>query len=220
MALSKNYTAPEAWAEAVRDLGLEDAMVLDFERFKIINRAQNEIIDVIGPVVVNSYIKSASPTVTGDAADISALKIIRSLLDRVSLGSSSLSNVTCEPVTLDEYKAWRTTSQYNKSQIVYTITYDSILLKKGADVSSYGTLTFYYPALPVEVTQDSDSLDVPDGTAVELVILRMKKILAGRYAKPLENYDAMVGQKIRQLFDAAGISVSNEELVKKTQSLR
>ena len=219
MPLSLDYTAHEVWRHAVRDLQIDDKDVLDFEKFEIINRAVVDVLSLYYSLNIASYLASSALTLSTNTASLSAIRIMRAHADRCSITSSSLSGVNVSPITLDELLAWRTGANQNTSHIAWSLLGNSAEFRKGDSVSSYGTVTLYYPALPTEVAADATKLDVPDGEAIELVILRIKRILSERYLpKPVE-VSGQMQAIVRALIDAKGIGMTNEEVSDKVKAL-
>lgn len=218
MALSKDYTAATVWAEAVRGSRIADLQFTSFERFTLINRAQNDVAGEIYPSVMSSYLTSASPTNTNDVIDISTLRMQRMAVAHMILQNSSLTSTSCRAVSPEELVGFRNTDQHSIGEIVYTVQGDSILLEKGSNVT-YGTWILQYIRLPIQVAADADFIDIPDGPACHLVILRLQKILSMRYEMPPKDYQQEMAITMQALYNSLGISVKEQELESKVEAL-
>jgi hypothetical protein len=81
-------------------------------------------------------------------------------------------------VDMDEFMTFRSTAAQNATKIVFHVTDSKIYLKTG--LTSYGTITLYYPRLPIQAVTDGDYVDLPDGVPMSLAIGLMKKIVGER----------------------------------------
>lgn len=71
-----------------------------------------------------------------------------------------------------------------------------LFIKSGSDVSNISTLIVHYPRIPYKVSLESDYVDVPDGEAIELVILTHRLKLAERFG--IQALAQVLEQKISQ----------------------
>jgi len=81
-------------------------------------------------------------------------------------------------VDMEEYMTFRTTAAQNLAKIIYHVANSKIYLKTG--LASYGTITMYYPRLPIQTTADTDYIDIPEGVPTMLLISLVKKVVADR----------------------------------------
>lgn len=219
MALSQDMTVARFWQEVVRDTGADVLIPIDFERFSIINRAVDDVAGQVYELFTGSYMKSGTLTITTNSASLTSFRIRREAISRILVQSSSLTK-PARAVSMDEYLGFRASAAQSRMEIVYTIEGDTMLLAKGPALASYGTtVTLHYPALPTQVTADSDKVDLPDGTTVAIAILRAKKILAERYQKPQQDYSQEFSTLLQNLYSAFNINLSEEEVKEKTKAL-
>jgi hypothetical protein len=218
MPLSQDMTAARFWQEVVRDTGTDVLVPLNFERFSIINRAVDDVAGVIFELYFDSYLKGGTLTLTGDSASLTGLRVRRESVARISVSSSVLTK-PCTAVSISSYIGFRAGAAQNRNEITFTIQGDNVLFTKGASLSSYGTVTIYYPALPTEVAADSDKVDLPDGTPIAIAILRAKKILADRYQRPQVDYSEQYSTLLQNLYNAFNINLSKEEISEKVRAI-
>lgn len=123
------------------------------------------------------------PPQTATTASLAGLRIAR--LGAVSYGYLSSNVVPDKAIRFLEYDHFLgfRDSWENQNTIAYTILGDTMYLAKGSNLSSYGTLTYVYPRLPVPVAGDTDYLDIPDGAAAELVLMKIEEVFARREGK-------------------------------------
>lgn len=206
--LSKDYTSGRVWAEAIRDTDLENVVI--GERFMLVNRAVSAVVAQF-PFMWNSYMTVAteSPASGDSEIDISTYRIYRPALTKIELESSQTDYV--EPVSLIGFRTFRSAAHNSRKKIVYAVSGEIIYIAKGDDLSSYGTITFRYPRVPTLVTADTDLVDLPDGEAVELAIIQLKKILAERYEKQKKDYKQDVNALVQGLYSSFGVTAEAEE---------
>jgi hypothetical protein len=205
MALSKSWTAQRLWAEAVRDLSLVN--VVHGERFMLINRAQNAIASSI-PTLWSVYMTRATKTLSGDVVSLSSLNINQAALLKTELESSATKYI--EAVSTLALKTFRPDAIQNRNKIVYAISGNQLFLAKGSNLNSYGTLTLRFVRMPDQVSADSDFIDIPDGAAMEMCLLKLKEILRERYGLQKTDDSAKRDELMRQLYESVGQAVSLE----------
>lgn len=127
--------------------------------------------------VTVDYAMMAATVPTTDTIEISTLRIKPSGGEG-DLVIHSTATRSIYAVDMEEFMTFVTTAAQNSTKIVYHVTNSKIYIKKG--VASYGTITLYYPRLPVLVVADTDFIDVPEGLPTVLVISLVKKIVADR----------------------------------------
>lgn len=130
-------------------------------------------------IAIVSNLNVIATTPSGDALDISAAKILRAgTQDRIKL-LSTVTNYT-KSATDMELQQFYSSAPQNVNVILWNLVGVNIYLKKGSSLSTYGTLTFRYPRLPINVTLDADYLDVLDGSMMQLTICLTKTLIAKR----------------------------------------
>jgi len=123
-----------------------------------------------------------------------------------------------EPVSLEGYRNFRTAAPQNRNKIVWAYDGDQILLKKGASLSTYGTLTLRYPRVPTLVVADSDYIDLPDGVAIVLALELLKRELLRRF-KNLEPNLEDLRAIVQDMFRTFQGAVQTEEIDEKVKAL-
>ena len=221
MALSRTTTAATFWANAIRDLKIDQtAETLHFEKYLLINRAVRAVVGQFFSLMSNAYLNSSALTIVSDVASLSSLSIAR-LGEEVKLTvtSSALTNKVCRPLSIDGLKSWRSGARQNKNMIVYAYQGDSLVFRKGDSLASYGTtVTLIFPQMPVEVAADTDFIDLPD-SALEIAQLKLQKILASRYGVSLPNYDQDIAAAVVGLYQSSGQVFKLEDLAEKIKAL-
>lgn len=101
--------------------------------------------------------------------------------EQVNLDLQSSATGAIEPSQLEGLRFFRTMSVQNRSRIAYATVGDRINMAKGTALPSYGTLILTYPRLPIAVTQDTDFLDILDGSPVRLAQILLQKTLDERF---------------------------------------
>ncbi len=87
----------------------------------------------------------------------------------------------------NEFLGFRASSSLNVDNIAYSVLGELLYLNHGTNISSYGTLTYHYPRLPIPVANDTDYIDVPDGAPAEICLIKLKQIIA--YQEKLQSVD-------------------------------
>jgi hypothetical protein len=126
---------------------------------------------------------------------------------KMTLASSLTSTVRA--VGHEEFRTWSPTAVQNKNTIVYTIEGDYINLKKGSNLSTYGSLSLKYPRLPIPVAADATYVDVPDGVAIDVALMVLKQILCSRltaagYPAPKYDFNAEIKALVEPLYATLG----------------
>jgi len=120
-----------------------------------------------------------------------------------------------DAVSIYDFHRFDKSALENKSKIVWAYQGEKILLKKGETLTSYGTLTIRYPKLPTKVSADSDYIDVPDGPLVDLVIYKLRNLLAQRAGVAVPDESAKIQILIKTLYAAFNKETTLEEIKNK-----
>jgi len=164
------------------------------------------------------YVVVVVPTAIGsERVDISNLPISNFEGARLVLESSAI-NQPCEPLSVDDLRNFRTSGLNSRGKIVYAREGNSLLLRKGDEVSSLGTLTLHYPRLIIAQEADNEYIDLPDGAAIRLAILRRKAIIAERLNREL-NLGPEISDALKSVFESARMTLSEEENKRKVEAL-
>lgn len=165
-----------------------------------------------------NYVMMAATTLSGDSLDISNLRMMRTGQELGFIVDCSETTL-CEPITLEKYKTWDSSNPANLSKVVYCLVGNTLLLKKGTSVSSYGTLTIYFSGIQNLGTLDADMVDLPDGPAIELALIKLKQIRYEQYnqlgisVKPLADTAAQSQELVSGLYRIFGKQEIAEDVV-------
>jgi hypothetical protein len=160
------------------------------------------------------------PTVLGaDGIALSYLSMMRTGAQfHIKLESSVTDFI--DPMSHDELQRWDSTDRKNQGRIGWTLSGDLILMKKGSDLSTYGTVVLRYPGLPYPVVNDNTDIDLPDGAPQGIALLKLKRRLRERYgSKPMPEYESMMKNQVEMLLGAYGLSANTQEVRKTVEAL-
>lgn len=124
------------------------------------------------------------------------------------------------PVDLKEVTSFNSSDIRNLDRIVWTFQGDSIMIAKGDNVATYGTLTLYYPRVPVYNSDDSVLIDLPDGIMTDIAIWKGRQIVAEQNSDTLPDYDSKMMAFVKQLYQAFGAEATAQQIQDKVMSLR
>jgi hypothetical protein len=137
---------------------------------------------------------------------------------QIKMELESTGTQAIEPASLEAFRNFRTSAAQNRNKIIWVLSGDQLLLKKGAGLSSYGTLTLRYPRVPINLTADTDYVDLPDGAATALMVELLKRELLRRF-KQLEPNMEDLAILVKNMYSAFATIVQTEEIDSKTQAL-
>ena len=171
--------------------------------------------------IVTALMTTTSPTST-DSISLTGIRMQRTGPQISCTLDSSVTDVT-EALGLDDLRVWPTTTFQHKNKIVWSLSGDTLLLKKGSSLSSYGTLTFRFPRVATPVTVDASKVDLPDGAAMELALIKLKMYMLERMNIPvkqvLPDYERQTATYVSALYRAFGSEVSNADILDKVKAL-
>ncbi len=165
-----------------------------------------------------NYVMMAATTLSGDSLDISNLRMMMTG-QQVGLIVECSETTLVEPITLEKYKTWSPSNPSNINKVVYCLVGSTLLLKKGMNISSYGTLTIYFSGIQNLGTLDADMVDLPDGPAIELCLIKLKQIRYEQYnqlgmpVKPLSDTSAQTQELVTGLYRIFGRQEIAEDVV-------
>lgn len=172
---------------------------------------------------VDSVLLGATGPVS-DSVNLASLDMMRTGQQITVAVSSSLTTATSavrtKAATIEQLKNFRSSALENKNTIVFALVGSTLNLAKGASLSSYGTLTVFYPGMPVNITADTDSLDIPDGPAYELAVLQLEKVIRGRLGIKQPDLTKEIEGHIRSLYNTFQGEISAEVLKEKLTKLK
>lgn len=133
---------------------------------------------------------------------------------KVTLESTATKDVA--ELTRSELNVWQTTNPNQQSTIGYCLEGSKIFLVKGAGLTSYGTLSLHYPRVPIEVLDDTDYIDLPDGPAVNLALIYLRRMMT----PPVDanRYSAEIQENVRALISSFGAKLSTEEITQRVKA--
>lgn len=117
------------------------------------------------------------------------------------------------------FYTFRPNAFQNKNKIVYCYQGNYLLVKKGCGLADWTGLLIRYPRTPIWVTAVASFVDAPDGNAIELIILALKKEISERCRieyKPDENETMRTANAIYQ---SAGQSINSEQQKQKVKAI-
>ena len=108
--------------------------------------------------------------------------------------------------SLPELRTFR--SSFHKTAIWWAVSGDYILLAKGDSLDTYGTLVLRYPRVPLEVSGDTHSVDIPDGIVMSVAIAKLKALISERYGVPGKqlDYSGEIQRLTKEAFNVLGMS--------------
>lgn len=233
MALSKIYTAQRFYSDSLLDVvgefgvASDQVKVLNLERFDLINRrAIDVVVGEFYSILAKDYFRPQEIEISqdGDPAmidieDLPMMKVGQSL--KIELQSSVTG--LARPVSFQQMQTFNPNSVMEQNRIIYHYAGNKLYLRSGVNLTGtdrFGDLTIWFPSIPDDVAADDDPIDVPDGPAMEVAIIRMKILLADRLGSPkLEMYKEDLPVLIQELFQNYGITATKEKVAQKTKAL-
>jgi hypothetical protein len=155
---------------------------------------------------------------TSNTISLANLRIMRTGAN-IRLELTTTSTATVRVVSQRDYDTFSTTGG-NIKTIVWCFSGDTIKLKKGDGLSSYGTITLHYPRVPDLVTSDASGIDLPDGAAIEIAIIYLRGLIQRRLNFPIENNEATIQQLVANMYQTFGQEVSAEVVKDKVLALK
>jgi hypothetical protein len=162
-------------------------------------------------------ITMAGTSPTGTTLSISSLRLLRygTQLD-LQLLSTATNSVFVK--ASEGFSQWVTTANQNKNAIAWNLVGTNIFLKKGSSLTSYGTLTIRYPALPDLVTLDADYVDLIDGSMAQIGIVVLRTLLEKRLGVQSVGSTA-IQEQVSSMYRSAGNEQKKEVIQEKVESL-
>jgi hypothetical protein len=126
-------------------------------------------------------VEMVSTAVTSDTISLSNLNIASfGAQAKISIDSSVCDHVDILP--MEEFKNWDVNAQGNKASIVCALEGYNGNLKRGFALANYGTLVFHFPK-PPDQPDNVNTLDLPDGPGMDLLILKGMSLAAPRFKR-------------------------------------
>lgn len=156
-------------------------------------------------------------TPSGNSATLTGLRMMRTGQDiKVQLESTATSQIEFT----NEQGIYTFRSGSKSNAIIFAISGDQLLLGKGLNITSYQTLTLRYPRSPIRVTQDSSPMDVPDGVAIQLVIMKLRQLIANMEKVEIPDETPRYIALVQQLYQTFGQAVASEVIEEKAKLLK
>jgi hypothetical protein len=216
--LSRDYTVLKLWQEAVRDFNAETKTLLDFERFRLVDRAVASVAGTLYPQLSKAYKTELSVSSSADKISLAGIRVNLSG-GQVGLIVESTGTKAVGAVTEEEVSAFRASAAQNLKRIIWAFSGESLLLAKGSSLSTYGTLTLRYPRVPCLAVADTDLVDLPDGIPMEMAILKLKSLIALRVGEQSPEIDSQMSSMLKTFYGQLGVQASLEEIKTKTAAI-
>jgi hypothetical protein len=163
-------------------------------------------------------------TAPGEAVALTGLRIAR-VGQQIRFHLESTATNYIEAVSVEELRVWRSGASTNLNKIVYALVGDALYLRWGDSLTNSGTLTLRYPRLPLEVTSDASYIDLPDGIAIEVAILKTKLIVQQRLItsgakSTIPQIDNEMSALVQAMYQTFGQEVGAETIKQKVQALK
>jgi hypothetical protein len=142
----------------------------------------------------------------------------------INTGTASSTGLTkkryADPVSVAEYATFRRSDRQNWNRMVYAYAGESLLLDKGKLLTTWGTLTLWYPKIPDRPTSDASYIDMPDGAAMALMFPATRARINKRLHNKVDDKDvAEARQILQQVYAAAGEQATKQELDQRTETV-
>lgn len=161
----------------------------------------------------------AGTSPTGNVIDISSLRLLR-YGNQLNIQLLSTATKFIYPKTKEDIERFRPTSQYSLDKIWWMMIGNKIYLVKGNSLSTYGTLTIRYPALPDQVALVTDYVDVLDGAMVQILIKTVRGMILRRLGeKPSQADEVEIQKNIANLYTSLQQELTIEQLKEKSEKL-
>lgn len=226
--VGKYYTANASWVAATKQLTATMNAAFDASDVGALitfNQAANTYAGTITSVISGttvvvqgtvpagntavSYVMSIPTAVANDQVSIAALRILNTGAQIKTQLLSSLTT-TVDIVSPLKLPKFRSTDAWNSTRIVYAVVGSVLKLGKGGGLASYGVLTYQYPHVCDPVTADTDYVDLPDGGAINLGILKLANLMAGKVNVNLPDPRAEMEAELKQLYNARAGELNTE----------
>ena len=167
----------------------------------------------IASTVTLLYVFLPPTTINDDIVNLAGLRINR-VIAPVNITLESSLSTTVRPETVDGLKSFNVNSDQNRKTIVFALEGETLLLRKGYSLTSYGTLTMHYPAMPTPVTSNNSMVDLPDGSSITLAITALRAKIQKRIGQPVN-----VTQEIQSIVASLFQSLTPELQTKKVNEI-
>jgi len=159
----------------------------------------------------------------GNSLSLNSLRMMRTGQQVAKMTIESTITQSIEWSTIEDVYQFRGGKQPN--MILWNLSGNNIVMAKGSALSNFGTLTIRFPRIPNLVVGDTDMIDLPDGPAIEILIIKIRQIAANRFlqtgydVKPFADPTAELSNLVTQLHNVFGQSVKVEKINEEVQNL-
>ena len=165
------------------------------------------------------YVILVSTPPTGNLVSIADLPIMRVGMP-IKLELESTATDTVDPLSVAELRTWITTAPKNVNRVVWAYSGEELLLKKGSSLTTYGTFTLRYPRVPVSVASETAMIDLPDGPAIELGMIKLRMLIAARLRVQIPDQTNQIAGLIQSLYTMFGFEMKLEDQKEKISALQ
>lgn len=166
------------------------------------------------------YVIMAATAPTGNVINLSSLRMLR-YGSKLRLSVYSSATTVVDPESESAYEKFRSSAERNLRRIIWITVGDYLYMKKGDDLSSYGTLRIKYPRLTLARTSDGDYVDLLDGAMAEIGIIVLKNLIAKRANisyDPAKDKDDL-NRLITSLYNSQGGEIQKELKQQKIETI-
>jgi hypothetical protein len=167
-------------------------------------------------VTLNTVIISGK-TAGNNVISLAGLRIMRNG-QNIEFELSSTATTNTEAVTQKEVDTFQTGGT-NSKKLVWCFTGDNINFDYGSGLSSAGTLTLRYPKLPDWAVTLTENIDMPDGIAIEIMILYLRGLIQQRMFGKKENTENQMANLIQRMYQVFGGEVTMQVIKDNAKAL-
>lgn len=209
--LSRDWDAQRLWREA--------GGKIDVERHDLINTAVMTVAGVIYALVSSSYMTEQSVLVSGSRFSLGSIRFMMAGGEQKITIDSSLTNYV-KFLSPEQFQTWHSGGPQNQGMLVWAYTGENILFQAADDIAAISSLTLRYPRVPIEVGDDSHLIDLPDGAAMSLALLKLKHLVAEREKQPAPEGGRVEARQLLQgLFSNLGVQANLEDIEEKARAI-
>ena len=220
MASSRQHTLKSFWGEALRGVQGKITNVSAWERMELTARAVNAVVSLFYTLIYRDYL-TKEPVIAEDdeimLGDIPYMQAVGAV--GFTLESTAAATGVAEAMGMEEFIIWRDTKPQNAGRVIFTFARERLRLRKAADLTNYGDLTLWYPALPVMAETDDDAVDIPDGAPSEIALLKLQSLIRERLGIAGQDRKEDYMRLVQAMAQNYGAQLSKEEIKSKVEAL-
>ena len=131
---------------------------------------------------------------------------------KTSLEMPQSSSGYAEPRTNEEFLSFRSGNSRDRSLVIFVASATELRLKKGDDLSLWGTAYVRFPRIPLAFFSDDDWADVSD-VFIELIITKLSMTIRRRLGKPEADVQPMI-ERISKTLSVGLQQTTGEEQIR------